>query len=168
MQRVALTLLVAVAGSSAALGQAASPAARDSATTRGLRTNHAVGYYDPVLRRVVLIGSAAQPRAADRDQVWSWSGSRWDVVTDQGPPARSNAGAAYDVRRRRGVVAGGARSVNDSTYEIIAASWEGDSSGWRPIGGTDIDPRDHQAMVFDETRGVVLMFGGIPAIRSSP
>ncbi len=52
-------------------------------------TDHAVGYYDERLQRVVLVGGAGDPKPGDRDKVWSWSGTRWERVTDEGPPAGS-------------------------------------------------------------------------------
>ena len=83
----------------------------------------AVGFYDPTLRRVVLVGGADQPQFDKRDRVWSWSGTRWEPVTDSGPPARANAGAAFDARRRVAVVTGGARrKANDSAFETIASA----------------------------------------------
>jgi hypothetical protein len=129
------------------------------------RTDHAVGYYDAGLRRVVLIGNAGDPIDGERDKVWSWSGTRWEVITEAGPPGRTNAGAAYDVRRGIAVVAGGARKSTGSTWSIVGDSWEGDRTKWRRIG--DIPPRDHQSLVEDAI-GAVMMFGGIPADRSAP
>jgi hypothetical protein len=129
----------------------------------------ALGYYDPTLRRVVLLGGATVLRARARDGVWSWSGTRWEPVSDSGPPSRGNAGVAYDARRRLAIFAGGAaRAANDSTHEIVAESWQTTAAGWRRIAGSDIPARDHQSMVFDEERGTVLMFGGIAADRSTP
>jgi hypothetical protein len=136
------------------------------AVAQGPRTDHAVGYYDPRLQRVVLVGGAGDPKHGARDRVWSWSGTRWDLVTDSGPPSRTNASAAFADRRGKAVVAGGSRkSANDSTWEVVGDSWEGDPGSWRRIA--DIAPRDHQSLV-DAGDGSVLMFGGIPANRSGP
>lgn len=134
----------------------------------GPRTNHAVGVYDAALGRVVLIGGAEQPRATARDQVWSWTGMRWDLLTDSGPPARGNAAAAYDAGRRAVVVAGGAQqSADASSFEILGDTWEGTAAGWRRMAGTSFEPRDHLSLMYDEGRGAVLMFGGIPGDRSA-
>lgn len=111
------------------------------------RTDHAVGYYDPGLRRVVLIGNAGDPTDAERDKVWSWSGRRWEIVTELGPPGRTNAGAAYHAARRAAIVAGGARRSDGSTWQIVGDSWlgPGDRTTWRRI--SDIAARDHQSLV---------------------
>jgi hypothetical protein len=136
-----------------------------SAQTPGVA--HAVGYYDSARQRPVLVGGSGQARAADRDRVWSWTGSRWQPESDSGPQARGNAGAAYDARRNLAVVTGGARkAANDSTFEIIADTWLGESTSWRRLAGSEIPATDHQALVYDDARGTVLMFGGILADRA--
>ena len=139
------------------------------ANGRGPEAVRAVGFYDATLRRVVLIGGAHEARAGVRDRVWSWTGSRWELVTDSGPPGRGNAGAAYDTRRGVAVVAGGARrAAHDTTFEVVSETWESTRSGWRRISGTDVTPRDHHSLVYAEDRRTVLMFGGILAHRSAP
>jgi hypothetical protein len=130
------------------------------------RTDHAVGFYDVGLRAVVLVGGTGDPKPGDRDTAWKWSGTRWELLTDAGPAGRVNAGAAYEARRGRAIVAGGSRRTADgATWEVVGDSWEGDRRGWRPIAS--IPPRDHQSLV-EDGRGGVLMYGGIPADRSGP
>jgi hypothetical protein len=130
------------------------------------KTDHAVGVYDPRLKRVVLIGGPGDPAAGQRDRIWSWSGSQWEPVGDDGPPGRVNAAAAYDAARDRLVVAGGSRkSAPDGGWQVVGDSWERDARGWRAIA--DLTPRDHHAMVPDG-HGGLLLYGGIPATRSDP
>ena len=158
--------LVIVAGLDAAAP--VQPASTDQQLTsaQAPRTDHALGFYDLRLRRVVLVGGAGDPKEGDRDKVWSWSGTRWELVTDAGPPGRVNAGAAYDARRGKAVVAGGSRKAMDgAAWEVVGDSWEEDRGGWKRID--DIAPRDHQSLV-EDNRGGILMFGGIPADRSGP
>lgn len=136
-----------------------------AAPAAGPRTDHAVGYYDPALRRVVLVGGAGDPRDGVRDSVWSWSGRQWEPVAGDGPPGRVNAAAAFDVRRGVAIVAGGSRKGADGAAWLVAGdAWENGRDGWRKIA--DIPARDHHALVEDD-RGGVLLFGGIPAARSS-
>jgi hypothetical protein len=78
-----------------------------ASTADGPRTDHALGVYDARLQRLLLIGGAGDPGPGNDDRVWSWIGTRWELMTDAGPPGRVNAGAAYDVRGARTIVAGG-------------------------------------------------------------
>ena len=136
-------------------------------TVRATHADRAVGFYDPRLRRVVLVGGAADAKHGARDAVWSWSAARWELETDSGPPSRANAAAAYDARRAVAVVAGGAgRAADDSSWTVGGETWEGSSpAAWRR--GADMPPRDHHAVVAARD-GAVLMFGGIPAGGAAP
>ena len=162
MLRPAVALVLA-----AGVGAQAQPPTADAPVTNGPRTDHALGAYDVRLRRVILIGGAGNPVSDQRDHVWSWDGLGWELVSDAGPPGRVNAGAAYDSARGKVVVTGGSRktSSSDESWEVVGDSWEGDRYGWRRLA--DIVPRDHQSMA-ESGRGSLLMFGGIPAVRSGP
>ena len=129
----------------------------------------ALGYYDPVLKRVVLLGSTGELKPFSRDRVWSWSGERWEALTDAGPRSRGNAGAAYDARRGAPIVAGGfARVADDSSFEVVNDTWEETTGGWQRARGAEFTARDHHTMAFDEGRGSVILFGGIPKGRATP
>ncbi len=125
---------------------------------------HAVGYFDPRINRVVVIGDAGDPSDGARDRMWSWSGSRWEPMAIEGPIGRVNAGAAYSRLRGAAVVAGGARKTGER-WGTHGDAWLGGATDWNALG--DIAARDHHALV--ETKdGGVLLFGGIPAQRSAP
>jgi hypothetical protein len=128
------------------------------------RTDHAVGYYDARLQRVVLVGAAGDPRDGARDSAWTWSGRRWEPAAEPGPPGRVNAAAAYDERRGGAVVAGGSRKADATTWRVVGDTWLGGPGGWRPLG--DLAPRDHHALV-EDGRGGVLLFGGIGPNRAT-
>jgi hypothetical protein len=134
---------------------------------RGPGAENAVGFYDPGLQRVVLVGGPGDAKHGDRDSVWSWTGKRWELHTDSGPQNRVNAAVAYDHRRRIAVVCGGSRkSADGSSREVVGDCWEGSGRGaWKRVA--DIPPLDHQAMVAG-VDGSLLMFGGIPGVRSAP
>lgn len=129
----------------------------------------AVGFYDAERRRVMLVGGADSLRSTDRHRTWSWTGARWELETAQGPSSRSNAAAAFDPARHVAIISGGMRKTqNDSAYEVINDSWERADAGWRPFVRREAEPRDHHAMVYDERRRAILMFGGMLANRSAP
>ena len=127
-------------------------------------TDHAVGFYDSRLQRVVLVSGVGDPKDGDRDKVWTWSGTRWEPAAESGPPGRVNAGAAFDGGRGKAVIAGGSRK-GGASWRVVDDSWEGDRTGWQRIA--DIPARDHHALAEDGSGGVV-MYGGIPPERSSP
>ncbi len=159
-------LLAAAAAAYLQASPTSSPVSKASATPGLAR---ALGYYDPTLKRVVLLGSAGDLKATSRDRVWSWSGTRWELMTEAGPRSRGNAGAAYDARSGVAIVAGGfARAADDSSFEVVGDSWEGTKGNWQRIRGTEVSARDHHAMVFDEGRACVLLFSGIPRGRATP
>ena|SRR5688572_9868666 len=136
-------------------------AAAQAMSGDGPPLNHAIGYYDAALGRVVMIGGESQAKAGDRDRVWSWSGARWELVTNDGPPARSNASAAYDRERNEAIVFGGASRMPDgSRFEALGDTWLHRAGAWTIGGGTPLPPRDHHAMIYDEARGTTLLYGG--------
>ena len=162
------TLVVGVMVASVALTarQARPSEASPPSSADGLRTHHALGYYDARIKRVVLVGGEAEPKDGERDKVWSWSGAGWELITADGPPGRVNGAAAYDVRRQRAVVFGGVRKPADGgAYAVVGDTWEEGRSGWHRLA--DITPRDHQSLV-ETGAGDVLMYGGIGGERSSP
>ena len=157
--------LVLLAGIDSAPAQ---PVASDNPATTAAtpRADHAVGFYDERIGRIVLVGGAGDPKHGDRDTVWSWGGKNWERVTETGPFGRVNAGAAYDARRERAVVAGGSRKTADGArWEVVGDSWVDDRGAWRRIA--DVAPIDHQSLV-EDSRGRILMYGGIPSDRSAP
>ena len=97
--------------------------------SEGPRTDHAVGYYDLQMQRVVLVGGPGDPKDGERDKVWSWSGARWEPVADRGPSGRVNADAAYDARRGRAVVAGGSRRRAARGKWLVIAGKANDTVG---------------------------------------
>ena len=157
--------MAVVAGIHVVMAQPASPG-RPGAQRPGIRTDHAVGYYDPERKRVMIVGDVGDPKEGERDKVWSWNGVAWDLETDQGPPGRVNAAAAYDARGRSAVVVGGSRkSADGATWSVVGDTWRRERGDWRRL--IDVTPIDHQALAVDR-RGRLLMYGGIPTDRGGP
>lgn len=142
----------------------ASAAAPNDAARRGPGAEHALGYYDVKLGRVVLVGGPGDPTQGERDRVWSWSGARWELVSETGPPSRVNAAAAYDAASGAVIVSGGASKSTQGSWQVLGDTWEGGPRGWRLAA--EMEPRDHHAMVEDAS-GAILLFGGIGASRAA-
>ena len=172
LRRAALVLLLTAAGCSPAAARQVDSGqdARAARASDGPRTRRVLGYYDTALRRVVVVGGPEQLRGVPRrDRVWSWTGARWEAMSDSGPPRAGNAAVAYDPRRAMALFTGGARvAADDTTITIVGESWQGGTRGWHPMSGADITARDHHAMVFDEARQTLLLFSGLWGDRSDP
>lgn len=158
-----LATFLAAIGSLATMRQPAVPGRDTPEITRG------VGVYDTSTNSVTLVGGNQPPAETARDRSWRWLGTQWEVTSNDGPAARTNAAAAYDRRRRVAVVAGGAALGPDGkSTRVLNDTWEQRGGVWHRLSGTAFDPRDHHAMAYDETREAVVLFGGIPGSRVSP
>ncbi|MEM7205342.1 MAG: kelch repeat-containing protein [Planctomycetota bacterium] len=118
-------------------------------------TGHAM-VFDPVQERVLLCGAPAIQDGGV--SVWEWQGQSWLPVTVLGGPSRrSRPGVAFDARRRLLVLFGGLDAATgeplDDTWEWNGRTWREVASGLRPSGRTG------HHMVYDETRGRVVLYG---------
>jgi len=79
--------------------------------------------WDPARARVVLWGGYRSGTLSQ--DLWEWDGAAWTQRTPSGanPPARTDQGLAWDVRRGLGVLFGG----RDATNFGIGDTWELDS-----------------------------------------
>ncbi|HEY3451616.1 MAG TPA: kelch repeat-containing protein [Myxococcales bacterium] len=140
-------------------------------------------YYDVARDRVVLFGGVLEypwPGAGRGylavDDLWEWdpAAGAWtdrtppdDAATGKPPaPAPGFAAAmAYDEQRRRAVLFGGSREVDQNTIYGPTSDelWTWDGRAWTQVpGGTPPWPesRASHAMAYDASRGATVMFGG--------
>ncbi len=124
--------------------------------------------YDSVRRRVMLFGGNRVLFGSGRDRdtclgdLWAYDGNRWVAVPASGPAARAEAAMAFDRRRGRLVLFGGHACRTNGEGEMIrfGDTWEWDGSSWRQRGGAGPSPRSGVAMVYDERRDRIVLFGG--------
>jgi hypothetical protein len=128
------------------------------------RNGHAL-CYDPVRGRVVLFGGDTGGATSD---TWEWDGVAWKSIStldpqlDGDPPARAQARCAYDTRRGRILLFGGALG-NEEYYDDF---WSYDGTSWARISsanpGEDGEPpaRSQYGMVYDTARERLILFGG--------
>ena len=139
--------------------------------------SHSAMTYDATRGKVVLFGGstiyikvqcgccpvscvnfAAEP-VADAD-TWELDASGWHDVTPGGgapsPPARMQAGFAYDAVGHRSVLFGG----YDGSA-VVADEWAWNGSAWtNPTPGTAPPARSQLAMAADGARQRIVVFGG--------
>lgn len=105
--------------------------------------------YDSQRERTLLFGGYDL-----YDDTWEFDGDLWAASPGGTPTQRHSHAMTFDTRRGRAVLMGG--------YIGLATdgeTWEWDGRQWSLI--TRESPgRYHHAMVYDEARGVVTMFGG--------
>ena len=112
--------------------------------------------YDTRRQRTWLYGG--RDSSGIRGDLWHWDGHRWVDHGEQLPAARACHALAYDSRRDRLVLFGGG-GTDDDLYD--ADLWEWDGRSWaRQTPAAGPSPRGCMAMVFDERRGVVVLYGG--------
>lgn len=112
----------------------------------------------------VLFGDDASAEGRDAGRrlfadTWTWDGTRWTEVTGLQPPARAEAAAAWDARRKRLVLFGG-YAWKAGVRERLQDTWEFDGRAWARFATGGPAARSGAAMAFDAELGRVVLFGG--------
>jgi hypothetical protein len=121
--------------------------------------------YDARRDRIVLFGGA-NAAGVLRNETWEWDGATWtQVVKDSqpgSPPARALMGLAYDERRGRVVMMGGFGGFDPEKREprMLDDTWEWDGVAWKQVNVSGPGARDHVELVYDASRGAVVLHGG--------
>ena len=85
------------------------------------------------------------------------------VEVKDGPRPTREAESAYDVKRNRLVMYGGAAGyLGNDQWDYITDTWEWDGNQWINVPSLEHPQgRSDHAMAFDEKRGVTVLFGGV-------
>jgi len=158
---VSLLLLFNFASRTRMAASAQPVESQQSAAAPGPRIGHCLVYHER-LRQVVLLDRYQSPYQPELGEVWSWNGKQWVLIPGSGPMARSMSGAVYDSRRKRIVLYGGNRGIED----LKGDTWEWDGKSWSQMADTSVGTRDHHVMAYDAARGRAVMYGGETSTRS--
>jgi Galactose oxidase, central domain len=135
-----------------------SPSPSVLATGPGARAGAAL-VYDPENHGVLLFGGATS--STTLGDTWLWDGKSWRKLDVLGPPARSAAMVAYDSARHVVVLFGGSGPAGIGQGLYFQDTWTWDGTQWQLQAPAHMpNPRMRAGMVFDERRGVTVMFGG--------
>lgn len=118
--------------------------------------------YDELRGVCVLQGGWDGTYFAD---TWEWDGATWSMRAANGPMPRAVHAAAYDSRRGATLLFGG--QVNDPRDSLNGETWEWDGHTWLMRSGDSSQPSVNRAMIYDERRGAILLFGGGGRDRSN-
>ncbi len=132
-------------------------------TGPGFRTMAGVAV-DDAGGKLMLFGGAGPAYQTRFGDTWTWSQGRWTQLVLSGPGPTDHHAVVYDSARRSLLSFGG----NDPSGGWRAETWLLDSTGWRRAAdaATSPPPRAHHAMVYDDRRGRVVLFGGLASDRS--
>ena len=88
----------------------------------------------------------------------------WTQHTNFGPSPRAGSAIAYDANLSRVVLFGGVTMGDHSLpLDLHGDTWEWDGSFWTQVDDIGPFPRSSAAMVYDSTRKVCVLFGGMGA-----
>ncbi len=149
-------------------------------TPDGLSPQRRVGHamvYDSFRSEIIMFGGTSEegnpcegPEIACR-ATWRWTGKAWEVAqaansSSPAPLSRREHAMAYDPVRRRVVLFGGNRPIDNNQFNVerLDDTWEWDGAGWSQVGLAAVVPqptaRDDASMTFSPKHGRVVMFGG--------
>lgn len=87
------------------------------------------------------------------NELWSWDGQSWTLLSDSGPSPRDSHGFSFDRHRGVAVLMGGFPGPLNDT-------WEWDGVAWRQIDAMGPGPIAAGALVFDEWRERIISLAG--------
>ena len=111
--------------------------------------------YDPVQKVVIRHGGGGPDSIPAYNDTWKWDGKTWERLADG--PLRVGHRLAYDSRLNKIVLFGGIDRYGSAPGD----TWEYDGARWVKISDSGPQGREMPGMVFDESRGVSVMFGGM-------
>jgi MYXO-CTERM domain-containing protein len=124
------------------------------------RYYQAMAYY-PLTGKTYIFGGYDAMTGQVLDELWAWDGKTWaQVAANVRPPARSDAGLAYDPARKSLILYGGNDNYSGTAF---GDTWEWTSAGtWVQLSpASSPDPLMGHGMVTDTARNKILLFGGM-------
>lgn len=113
--------------------------------------------FDPVRRRMVLFGGAAdEAGATPLADTWVYDGTAWQQLDlPVSPPARFDAAATWYATGGGMVVFGGTDGV-----AVLPDTWEFDGAAWFPLPAVGPAPRRGAGLADHRLFGKLVLFGG--------
>lgn len=114
--------------------------------------------YHTRFKQMLLVNCVGDPTKMTLLTIWHWDGTRWDKVTQDGPPGRILGAAAYDDLRDVLVLYGG-RPVERGMCS--QDTWEWDGEFWEQMDAQPPTACDHVRMVYDRSIQKSVLFSGL-------
>jgi len=123
--------------------------------------SHAMAYHKG-LKTMVMFGGWGVTRT---NQTWVWSGENWSKVSEMGPENRENHALVFDEKRGSIILFGGLTIKFRVGQIALGDTWEWNGSQWSQLHVKGPEPRWGHKMIYDEDRGVIVLFGGYDSLR---
>ena len=108
-------------------------------------------------RHVMVLFGGLDSTGHKLGDTWEWNGVRWSRAAGDGPSPRFGHGMAYDKLRHEAFIFGGV----DSTNQKLNDSWRWNGHRWQRVEvAVAPAPRSEGHLAYDDSRGVIVMFGG--------
>ena len=122
--------------------------------------NLAAAAFDHAREELVLFGGV-RPREP-QDDLWAWKAGTWRRIADTSVGPRDHHVMAYDSDRERVVLFGGSGARPEGAERRLSPvdTWEWDGQAWRQAAIAGPSSRGRSAMVYDEARREMVLFGG--------
>lgn len=127
----------------------------------GLARQSVMMAYDSDRQVVVMFGGYNPSTSYFCGDTYEWDGTSWTLRSTQGPSPRGRGAMVYDKTLRKCILVGG----SDLNYASGIYAWDG--ATWTPLpeppspdGVAPLLPRVDFAMVYDEMRSEIVVFGG--------
>ena len=122
--------------------------------------------WDPSTNTVVMYGGASIADNAYLNDMWSWDGTNWTLITPTGttaPPGMSGATMVWDPDSN-GLILFGGTKASGSTWVTTNATWKFAGGTWTQLnadGASGVpDKRYGHSMTYSESTGQIVLFGG--------
>ena len=127
--------------------------------------NHALAYSKKPQHMVISGGNAGSGRTREtfilKDEKWVKS----DDKSLSGVEGIESHAMAYDEKRKTIVLFGGMTVRFPGSQIALGDTWEWDGSAWSRLNVNGPEPRWGHKMVYDQSTGIILLFGGYDGKR---
>ncbi len=123
--------------------------------------------YQQVTKALTLFGGSSVPTSDDQTWALADGADVWmSAPTTVRPKARYGATLAYDTKRGVSVLFGG--KLPSADPKAFSDTWEWSGTAWKAFNGAVPEGRAFAASAFDQSRGVLVVFGGLGSSGAAP
>ncbi len=118
--------------------------------------------YDQKKGLLVVFGGKAEDGKLLND-LWSWDGKKWDLISQQGPSPRQSHRLVYNSSNGQYFLFGGSNEEKEAQND----TWIFEKGTWTKIASSESPPaRLQHTLAYDEQRKKMVLFGGFQKVEN--